>query len=70
MTALTHDTPASTRAGTRLASGLGLAVVSASSFGLSGSLARGLMDAGWSSAAAVVVRILLAAAVLAPIALL
>jgi len=66
---LAHDTPSTTRAGTRLAAGLGLAVLSASSFGLSGSLARGLMDAGWSSAAAVVVRILLAAAVLVPIAL-
>jgi len=66
---LAHDTPGTTRAGTRLAAGLGLAVLSASSFGLSGSLARGLMDAGWSSAAAVVVRILLAAAVLVPIAL-
>ena len=41
---------------------------SAASFGLSGSLARGLMDAGWSSAAAVSVRILLAAVVLAPLA--
>jgi uncharacterized membrane protein len=69
MAVLAHDTPSTTRAGTRLASGLGLAVLSASSFGLSGSLARGLMDAGWSSAAAVVVRILLAAAVLVPIAL-
>jgi drug/metabolite transporter (DMT)-like permease len=36
---------------------------------MSGSLARGLMDAGWSSAAAVAVRILLAAAVLLPVAL-
>jgi drug/metabolite transporter (DMT)-like permease len=54
---------------TRLTSGLGFALLSASSFGLSGSLARGLMDAGWSSAAAVVARILLAAAVLVPIAL-
>ena len=67
---LTHDTPRTSRVDTRLASGLGLAVLSASSFGLSGSLARGLMDAGWSSAAAVVVRILLAAAVLMPVALL
>src|SRR4051794_18862571 len=54
----------------RLASGLGFAVLSATLFGLSGSLARGLMDAGWSSAAAVAVRILLAAAVLTPIAVL
>lgn len=62
MTAVTHDrTPVR-------ASGLGLAVLSASSFGLSGSLARGLLDAGWSSAAAVATRILLAAAVLVPVA--
>lgn len=65
MTAVTHDnvhvrTPAG---------GLLLAVASASSFGLSGSLGRGLMDAGWSSAAAVTVRILLGAAVLVPVAL-
>lgn len=59
---LTHDAPA------RLTSGLGLAVVSAASFGLSGSLARGLMDAGWSAAAAVAVRVLLAAVVLVPVA--
>lgn len=48
--------------------GLGLAVLSAASFGLSGALARGLMDAGWSAAAAVAVRVLLAAAVLLPVA--
>jgi len=63
---LTHDSVA--LAPGRLASGLGFAVLSASSFGLSGSLARALMDAGWSAAAAVVVRILLAAVVLVPIA--
>lgn len=62
MTALTHDP---TR---RRASGLGFAVLSAASFGLSGSLARGLLDAGWSAAAAVSARILLAAAVLVPVA--
>lgn len=62
MTTITHDT-------TRTA-GLGFALVSATSFGLSGSLARGLMDAGWSAAAAVSARILLAAAVLAPFAVL
>jgi drug/metabolite transporter (DMT)-like permease len=67
MAVLAHDSP---RTRSRLASGLGLAALSASSFGLSGSLARGLMDSGWSSAAAVVVRILLAAAVLVPVALL
>jgi len=62
---MTHDTTATT---TRTA-GLGFAMVSAASFGLSGSLARGLMDVGWSSAAAVSVRILLAAVVLAPLAI-
>jgi drug/metabolite transporter (DMT)-like permease len=68
MAALTHDRPEAGVAGGRLASGLGLAVLSASSFGLSGSLARGLMDTGWSPAAAVVIRILVAAAVLVPVA--
>ena len=52
----------------RRASGLGLAVLSASSFGLSGTLARSLLDAGWSAAAAVSVRVLLAALVLVPVA--
>jgi drug/metabolite transporter (DMT)-like permease len=62
MATMTHDTTART-------AGLGFAMVSAASFGLSGSLARGLMDVGWSSAAAVSVRILLAAIVLAPLAI-
>ena len=39
------------------AAGSVLALVSAASFGLSGSLARGLLDAGWSAGAAVTVRI-------------
>lgn len=64
MATMTHD-----RASGRAVSGLGLAVVSAASFGLSGPLGRGLMDVGWSPAAAVAVRILVAAAVLAPIAI-
>jgi len=66
MASVTHDAPVSDG---RLASGLGFAVLSASSFGLSGSLARGLLDAGWSSAAAVTARVLLGFAVLAPVAL-
>lgn len=65
MATLAHDTRPASRP---LAAGLGLAALSASSFGLSGSLARGLLDAGWSAAAAVTVRILLAAAVLVPVA--
>ena len=68
MAASAPDTVQVGAAGSRLAPGLGFAVLSASAFGLSGSLARGLMDAGWSSAAAVAIRILLAAAVLVPVA--
>src|SRR4051812_6528506 len=45
--------------------GLWLALLSAGSFGLSGSLASGLMDSGWSAAGAVLVRVGLAAIVLA-----
>ena len=58
--AATHDAAARSR---RL-SGLGFALLSAASFGLSGSLATGLLDAGWTAGAAVTARILLAAAVL------
>jgi drug/metabolite transporter (DMT)-like permease len=42
-------------------------VVSAVSFGLSGALARGLLDEGWTPAAVTLVRVGLAAAVLAPV---
>lgn len=59
MSMLTHDLP--TR---RTSAGLGLAALSAASFGLSGALAGGLMDAGWSAAGAVTVRVSLAALVL------
>jgi drug/metabolite transporter (DMT)-like permease len=52
----------------RAAAGLGLALLSASSFALSGPMARGLMEAGWTPAAAVAVRILVGSAVLAPLA--
>ena len=45
------------RVGTRgYAGGLGLGLISASSFGLSGSLARSLLDVGWSPAAVVATR--------------
>lgn len=59
MTALTSDAPPSALAG-----GLGFAVASAASFGLSGSLARGLMDAGWTAGAATLSRVIIASAVL------
>ncbi|MDZ5662499.1 EamA family transporter [Nocardioides sp. S-58] len=59
MTALTHDTRSS-----RTAAGLLFAVVSATSFGMSGVLARGLLDTGWSAGATVALRVAIAAAVL------
>jgi len=49
--------------------GLGLVVVSASSFGLSGALARGLLDTGWTAGAVVLVRLGLGAVVVMPFAL-
>jgi drug/metabolite transporter (DMT)-like permease len=62
--------PAVTTAGhSRLASGLGFAVVSAAAFGMSGAWARGLLDTGWSPGAVVVVRTGLAALVVLPFAL-
>ena len=66
MTTLTNDAtgPGTAAPGSRLGSGLGFAVLSAMSFGLSGSLAKGLLDAGWSAGAAVAVRVLVAALVL------
>lgn len=48
----------------RLGSGLAFALLAAGSFGLSGTLARGLMDSGWSAAAATIVRVAIGAAVL------
>lgn len=66
MATLTHDTVVTSH---RLRTGLLTAALSASSFGLSGPLARGLMDAGWSPASVVIVRVLLGAAVLLPVAL-
>lgn len=58
---MTHHAPDDARS-TR--AGLVLALTSAVSFGLSGSLARALMDSGWSPTAAVAVRVTIAALVL------
>lgn len=44
--------------------GLGLAVLSAAAFGLSGSFARGLLDSGWSPVTAVALRVAVGALVL------
>jgi drug/metabolite transporter (DMT)-like permease len=69
MTLVTDDKVV-TVAGARTASGLGFALVSAVTFGLSGALARGLLDTGWSPGAVVLVRIALAALVVAPFGIL
>jgi drug/metabolite transporter (DMT)-like permease len=68
MAAMTHDSSVSSAGGVRspMVAGLVLAVVSACSFAVAGSLAKGLFDAGWSPGAAVLVRVSVAAAVLAP----
>jgi len=55
--------------GSRLAGGLAFAVVSAATFGLSGPLARPLLEAGWSPGAIVLVRVSIAALVVLPLGL-
>jgi drug/metabolite transporter (DMT)-like permease len=55
MTTLTHDRPIATSR--RARAGFGFAVLAAASFGMSGTLASGLMDTGWSPAALVLCRI-------------
>jgi len=49
--------------------GLVIAVVAAATFGTSGALIKPLLEAGWSPAAAVTVRVLIGGVVLAPFAL-
>src|SRR3954453_5893523 len=50
--------------------GLGIALLSAATFGTSGALATSLIDTGWTPGAAVTVRVAIAAALLAVPALL
>lgn len=57
-----------TRSSTSL--GLVIAVVAAATFGLSGALAKPLLESGWSPAAAVTARVLIGGLVLAPVAIL
>jgi drug/metabolite transporter (DMT)-like permease len=59
MTVLTHDVRS-----TRLLSGLGFAALAAASFGLSGTLARGLLDLGWSAGSATLARVAIGSLVL------
>jgi drug/metabolite transporter (DMT)-like permease len=65
MATLAHDTH-STEAGVRTAAGLGFAVLSAISFGLSGALARPLLESGWSPGATVLLRIGIGALIVVP----
>ncbi len=68
MTQLANDTP--TVVGSRgVSGGVLLAIVSATSFGLSGPLATGLLATGWSPGAIVLARIGIAALGLAPFTL-
>ena len=64
MATMTHDVDVVQRSGA--AAGLSFALVSAVSFGLSGALARPMLEDGWSSGAVVLVRVGLAALVVAP----
>lgn len=66
MTQLADDRP-TVRSRAGVGGGLLLAVVSATSFGLSGSLATGLLATGWSPGAIVLCRIAIAALALAPL---
>jgi drug/metabolite transporter (DMT)-like permease len=61
MVTMTHD---STKALSRRTSGIGLAVLAAAFFALSGPLAKAMIDSGWTAGSAVTVRILIAGAVL------
>jgi drug/metabolite transporter (DMT)-like permease len=64
MGSMSNDTTG--RAG--LGFGLALAIASAMSFGLSGPLARGLIDTGWSPGAVVLARLAIASVFIAPLA--
>jgi drug/metabolite transporter (DMT)-like permease len=68
MTQIANDMPAgqATQATPAVGGGVLLAVVSATAFGLSGSLATALLATGWSPGAIVLVRIAIAAIALAP----
>ena len=65
MAVMTHDAAPVKRAlNPRTTAGLVFALVSAASFGMSGSLARGLLDTGWTAGSATLLRIAIATLVL------
>lgn len=65
MTTVTHDSEV-VAVRSRTAGGLTLALVSAVTFGMSGALARPMLDSGWSAGAVVLFRTGLAAVVVVP----
>jgi drug/metabolite transporter (DMT)-like permease len=70
MATVTHDSlPGASSGASSTISGLGFALASALSFGLSGALARGLLDTGWSPGTVTLIRIGLAAVLVAPFGL-
>ncbi len=69
MSTVAHDIDRPTQRRS-LGPGLALAVVSATSFGLSGAVGKAMLESGWSAAATVTARVLVAALVLLPAALL
>jgi drug/metabolite transporter (DMT)-like permease len=75
MSTLTHDAASGATSGgadaaaSRLTAGLLFALVSAVSFGMSGALARGLIETDWSAGAMTLVRVGLAAVALTPFGL-
>lgn len=68
MTTLTHDASRGASV-SRVPAGLAFAVVSSLSFGLSGAVARGLLDTGWSPGATTLIRVSVAALVVLPLGL-
>lgn len=66
MSTLTNDAPVARVGGHSAASGLMLALTSALAFGMSGALARPLLDAGWTPGSVVLVRIALGALIVVP----
>ncbi len=62
-------TPGASPSSPRTLSGLAFAIISAASFGLSGALARGLLDTGWTPGAVSLLRIAIAAGAVLPFGL-
>ena len=69
METLTHEDTGEPTAPDGRAAGLLLAVGSSLAFALSGSLARGLFETGWSPGAVVLIRISIGALVVLPLGL-